>query len=132
MSRNGFLESPSLSFAPVVVLLSDGGPIYKYEKPLQELNRNRWFEYSLKTAIAIGPKAKTEILSLFTGDPDAVFRTLNSESLSEMLRLTVLTSSEIGNRCTALSDNDIDIEKQRELVKELKKVAESYGDVEED
>ena len=37
MSRNGFLNSPSLSFAPVIFLMTDGYPSDDYKKGLKEL-----------------------------------------------------------------------------------------------
>ena len=127
MSRNVFLDSPSLSFAPVVILLSDGGPTDKYEEALYTLNGNKWFRHALKVAIAIGQKAKVEKLSMFTGDPDAVIKTFNAGSLSEMLRLVVIRSSEIASRSIPLEDTgeDPDKAKQKRLVRELKELAET-------
>lgn len=126
MSRKGFLSSPSLSFAPVVILLSDGGPTDKYEDALYVLNGNKWFRHSLKVAIAIGQKAKVEKLAMFTGDPDAVIRTFNAGSLSEMLKLVVLRSSEIASRSLPLEDlgSDPDDAKQKRLVRDIREVAE--------
>ena len=128
MGRKVFLGSPSLSFAPVVILLSDGGPTDKYEDALYALNGNKWFRHSLKVAIAIGKKAKVEKLAMFTGDPDAVIRTFDAGSLSEMLKLVVVRSSEIASHSSLISENgdDSDKNKQKEFIREIGRTAEKY------
>ena len=40
MSRNSFLNSPSLSFAPVIFLMTDGYPSDDYKEGLRELQTN--------------------------------------------------------------------------------------------
>lgn len=129
MSRNVFLRAPSLSFAPVVILLSDGGPTDKYEEAIYKLNRNKWFRHSLKVAIAIGQKAKVEKLSMFTGDPEAVMKVFNTEALAEMLKLVVVRSSEIASHSTPVAEpsSDPDKEKQKQLIKEINEVAAQYS-----
>ena len=128
MSRKRFLDSPSLSFAPVVILLSDGGPTDKYEEALYTLNGNKWFRHSLKVAIAIGQKAKVDKLAMFIGDPEAVIRTFNAGSLSEMLKLVVLRSSEIASRSMPLEDvgSDPDKAKQQRLIHDIREMAENH------
>ncbi len=125
MSRNAFLRAPSLSFAPVVILLSDGGPTDKYEEAIYVLNRNKWFRHSLKVAIAIGQKAKAEKLSMFTGDPEAVMKVFSPEALAEMLKLVVVRSSEIASQSSLLAEpgSDPDTEKQRRLIREISEIA---------
>ena len=54
MSRNGFLSSPSLSFAPVIFLMTDGYPSDDYKKGLKELQSNSWYKFGLKAALGIG------------------------------------------------------------------------------
>lgn len=127
MSREGFLGTPSVSYAPVVILLSDGGPTDRFEDAMYVLNGNRWFKHSLKVAVAIGRKARPEKLSMFTGDPDTVIPATNSRSLSDIIRLVVLRSSEIGSRSTSLVEPglDPDAEKQREFREEVRRIAES-------
>lgn len=129
MSRNVFLRAPSLSFAPVVILLSDGGPTDKYEEAIYKLNRNKWFRHSLKVAIAIGQKAKVEKLSMFTGDPEAVMKVFNTEALADMLKLVVVRSSEIASHSTPVAEpsSDPDKEKQKQLIKEINEVADQYS-----
>jgi uncharacterized protein YegL len=119
MSRNGFLRKPSLSYAPVVILLSDGGPTDKYEKAIYQLNSNKWFRSALKIAFAIGEKANVEKLSLFTGDPNTVIRTGNEESFTKLLKFVTIKSSEIATKSGTISDHDLDDQKHRDFVREL-------------
>ncbi len=120
MCRDGFLGSPSLSFAPVVILLSDGGPTDKFDAAMYTLNQNRWFRHALKVAFAIGSKAKVEKLAMFTGDPETVIRTDNVSSLSRLLKLVTVRSSEIGSRCSPMADGDPDGAKHRDLVESIR------------
>ena len=53
LSRSAFLSSPSLSFAPVIFLLSDGSPNDDWKNGLKTLQENKWFQYGLKIALGI-------------------------------------------------------------------------------
>ena len=64
LSRNSFMSSPSLSFAPVMILMSDGYPTDNFEKGLEELRKNRWYTAGIKAAVAIGEDADFDILAL--------------------------------------------------------------------
>ena len=72
MSRNGFLNSPSLSFAPVIFLMTDGYPSDDYKEGLKELQSNSWYKFGLKAALGIGQEANDNILAEFTGSKDTV------------------------------------------------------------
>ena len=72
MSRNSFLNSPSLSFAPVIFLMTDGYPSDDYKEGLKVLSANSWYKFGLKAALGIGNEANDEMLAEFTGTPDTV------------------------------------------------------------
>ena len=105
MSRNAFLKSPGLSFAPVIILLSDGEPTDDYEKGLEELKNNTWFKYSLKVAIAIGSDANKDILEEFTDNSELVLESANGKQLADMLKFVSVTSSQIGSQSTGFETN---------------------------
>ena len=67
LSRNGFMQTPSGSFAPAIILLSDGGPTDDFYGGLSKLKANNWFKNAIKIAIAIGDDADKDVLTQFTG-----------------------------------------------------------------
>ena len=44
LSRNSFLNSPSLSFAPVIFLMTAGYPSDNYRDGLRRLSENSWYK----------------------------------------------------------------------------------------
>lgn len=74
LSRSTFLSSPSLSFAPVIFLLSDGSPNDDWKKGLDTLKQNKWFQHGLKIALGIGSKVNMDVLRAFTGMMNLQFR----------------------------------------------------------
>ena len=136
LSRTEYLQSPSLSFAPVIFLLSDGYPNPGYEKPLEKLKRNRWFKYSLKIAFAVGQDADKDVLSDFTGNPESVVTVNNGKALARLIKKLTVKSSQIGSKSYVggdepLTDDQADQMKQNELLKEIKNSVEP-GDLEFD
>ena len=76
LSRSTFLSSPSLSFAPVIFLLSDGSPNDDWKKGLDTLKQNKWFQHGLKIALGIGSKVNMDVLRAFTGNDELGSRSL--------------------------------------------------------
>lgn len=93
--KTGFLKSASGSYAPVVVMLSDGGPTDDFESGMNSLNQNAWFRHSTRIAIAIGNDADTGVLACFTGNPELVFRAHNIDALRSVIKIAVITSSQV-------------------------------------
>ena len=86
MSRNGFLNSPSLSFAPVIFLMTDGYPSDDYKAGLEELKSNSWYKFGLKAALGIGQEANDDVLAEFTGSPDTVVHAYSGGQLAQMIQ----------------------------------------------
>ena len=104
LSRNGFLRSPSLSYAPVIFLLTDGYPTDNYKKGFEMLKKNRWFQYGLKIALAIGSNVDMEVLQEFTDDEELVLQACGAEMLRKLVREIAVTSSKIGSTSMTLTD----------------------------
>ncbi|MDE7365081.1 MAG: VWA domain-containing protein [Ruminococcus sp.] len=104
MSRNSFLNSPSLSFAPVIFLMTDGYPSDDYKKGLGILKANSWYKFGLKAALGIGDEAKDEMLAEFTGSPDTVVHAYTGGQLAQMIKIVAVTASQIGSKSMTLSD----------------------------
>ncbi len=93
--KHGFLKSASGSYAPVVIMLSDGGPTDDFYGAMTTLDTNAWFRHSTRIAIAIGNDADTDVLARFTGNPELVFRVHNIDALKAVIKLAVITSSQV-------------------------------------
>lgn len=129
LSRSSFLNSPSISFAPVIFLLSDGSPNDDWKKGLETLKQNKWFHHGLKIALGIGSKVNMDVLRAFTGNDELAVQAKNAEQLRELIKLLAVTSSQIGSRSLALVDNSsrqqpgeevVAMAKQQVLVEEIR------------
>ncbi|MBR0381749.1 MAG: VWA domain-containing protein [Eubacterium sp.] len=104
LSRSSFLNAPSLSFAPVIFLLSDGSPNDDWKKGLETLRQNRWFQYGLKIALGIGSEVDMDVLREFTENDELAVQAKNADQLRDLIKLLAVTSSQIGSRSLALVD----------------------------
>lgn len=118
---HGFMTSGSGSYAPVIILLSDGAATDDYVTGLKKLKENNWFKAAIKVAIAIGNDAVIEELTNFTGTSEAVFRVHNIEALKQIIRLAAVTSSQVGSASTSSAD----ITKQEEVTTKIKDAVDS-------
>ena len=122
LSRSAFLNSPSLSYAPVIFLLSDGSPNDDWKKGLETLRQNRWFQYGLKIALGIGSEVDMEVLKEFTGNEELAVRARNADQLTRLIKLMAVTSSQIGSRSLALVDNSGRVPQAEALAQTKEKV----------
>ena len=106
MSRNSFLNSPSLSFAPVIFLLTDGYPSDDYKEGLAALANNSWYKFGLKAALGIGNEANDDMLAEFTGSKDTVVHAYTGNQLAQMIKIVAVTASQIGSKSMTLSDQN--------------------------
>jgi uncharacterized protein YegL len=119
MSRNSFLNSPSLSFAPVIFLMTDGYPSDDYKDALEELKQNSWYKFGLKAALGIGSEANDDMLEEFTGSKDTVVHAYSGGQLAQMIKIIAVTSAQIGSKSMTLSD-DVNHELSEEEVRAAK------------
>lgn len=121
LSRNEFMEGATGSFAPAIFLMSDGEPTDEYEKELNELRKNKWFEKAIKVAVAIGDDANCDVLKEFTGNIETVLKVHTPEALKKMIRFVSVTASQIGSKSSGAGiteDGEI-ISKQDQFVQEI-------------
>jgi uncharacterized protein YegL len=100
----GFMKSASGSFAPVFILLSDGGPTDSYQVPLKNLKEKNWFKHGVKIAISIGDDANKSVLEEFTGSKEAVYTVHNIDALKKIIRCVSVTSSQVASQATDISN----------------------------
>lgn len=91
--KHGFLKNASGSYAPVIIMLSDGCPTDDFNKGMAALNANNWFKHSTRIAIAIGNDADINVLKTFTGNSELVLRVHNIDALKTAIKVVVVTSS---------------------------------------
>ncbi|MBR1555259.1 MAG: VWA domain-containing protein, partial [Oscillospiraceae bacterium] len=135
MSRNSFLNSPSLSFAPVIFLMTDGYPSDDYKEGLAALQQNSWYKYGLKTALGIGKEADDDMLAEFTGTKDTVVHAYSGGQLAHLIKVIAVTSSQIGSKSMTLSDDsghelgmeDVFETKQKMLGQQIQEIIKSEG-----
>ena len=116
--KGGWMSSGSGSFAPVFILLSDGGPTDDYEYGLETLKRNSWFKAGIKIAIAIGDDADCSVLEQFAGE--RVIRVHDIETLKKVIRVVVVTSSQVGSSSASVSANGKDVKKEEQVTEAIK------------
>ena len=104
LSRNEFLESQTGAYAPVILLMSDGGPTDNWEKSLAQLKTNNWFKHAIKIAIAIGEDADKEVLAKFTGSPESVIEVHDKHTLKALIRKVSVRASEFQSHSKQASD----------------------------
>lgn len=126
LSRNGYMKSASGSYAPAIILLSDGGPTDNYKSGLSKLQSNRWFNSAIKVAIAIGEDADKEVLKDFTGNIESVFTVHNIDALKQIIRIVAITSSQIGSKSSSTGDST----KQDQVIEEIKNDIENINGAE--
>lgn len=130
MSRNSFLNSPSLSFAPVIFLMTDGYPSDDYKEGLEALASNSWYKFGLKAALGIGNEANDDMLAEFTGSKDTVVHAYSGNQLAQMIKIVAVTASQIGSKSMTLadqneqelSDEDVYASKQKMLGQQIQEL----------
>ncbi len=133
LSRNSFLNSPSLSFAPVIFLMTDGYPSDDYKRGLKKLSENSWYRHGLKVALGIGKEANDDMLAEFTGTSDTVVHAYSGGQLAQLIKKIAVTSSQIGSKSMTLADDttgelsfeDVSESKQKQLGEHIQEILNS-------
>ena len=120
------MKAASGSFAPAIILLSDGAPTDDFESGLATLKQNNWFKAAIKVAIAIGDDADKDVLTQFTGTNEAVFTVHNIDALKQIIRVVAVTSSQIGSKSSTAGDTT----KQEQVIAEVKSAVDNIGGAE--
>lgn len=116
LSKEQFLQEVTGSYAPVIILLSDGGPTDEYKSGLENIKKNNWFKHAIKIAIAIGDDADKNVLSEFTGNSEAVIEVHNKQALKAIIRFVSVTSSQVNSKSSGVEDTS----KQDKIISQVK------------
>jgi len=128
MAKEKFLSAPSASVAPALFLMSDGEPTDDYKSGLAELQKNNWYKYAIKVAVAIGDDANIDVLKEFTGNIEAVITVHTPEALRKMIRFVSVTSSQIGSKSQPMQDGQIE-SKQDAMIEQIKDLQQTDPDL---
>ena len=121
LSRCGYMKSASGSYAPAIILLSDGGPTDNFDGGLQTIQGNNWFKNAIRIAIAIGDDADLDVLARFTGNSEAVIKVQNIDALKQIIRIVAVTSSQIGSKSSSAGDTS----KQDQVIKDVNQAVDN-------
>ena len=120
------MQSASGSFAPAIILLSDGAPTDDFDSGLAMLKNNNWFKAAIKVAVAIGDDADKDVLTKFTGTSEAVFTVHNIDALKQIIRVVAVTSSQIGSKSSTAGDTT----KQDQVIAEVQNAVDNIDGAE--
>lgn len=104
LSAKKFMQEAVGSFAPVIILLSDGAPTDDYKAALETVKKNNWFKHAIKVAIAIGNDADMNVLAEVVGNAEAVIDVHNKEALKKLIRFVSVTSSQVNSKSSGVDD----------------------------
>lgn len=128
LSRKAFMNEAKGSYAPAILLMSDGEPTDDYKSGLEQLKQNAWFKAAIKVAIAIGDDANKEVLADFTGNSEAVIATHTPTELAKWIKFLSVKSSEIASRST----NNASQSKDEQLREQIGKEKIGWGEWDDD
>lgn len=104
LSRNEFLKSQTGAFAPVILLLSDGGPNDEWQGPLKRIKENNWFKHAIKIAIDIESGSDRTVLEQFTGTSEAILDATDTATLKKMIHKVSVRASEFQSHSKQATD----------------------------
>lgn len=129
LSTKAYMTEATGSFAPAIILMSDGEPTDDYKRGLEKLKANNWFKAAIKVAIAIGDGAENQSeLAEFTGQSEAVFTVHNKEQLKKIIHFVSVTASQVASKSASVG-KDAPETKQEENIEKLKEVIENNPDL---
>lgn len=104
LSREKFLKSQTGAYAPVILLLSDGEPTDDWEKGLKTIQNNNWFKNAIKIAIDIESGSNRDVLTKFTGNPEAILEANDKSTLKKMIHKVSVRASEFQSHSKQATD----------------------------
>lgn len=95
LSRKAFLNSMTGALMPIIIFMTDGYATDNYEKDLEVIRKNRWFQYGTKIGFAVGDDADLKMISSVVGNSEAVIHTNDLELFKKLLRFVSVTASKL-------------------------------------
>jgi uncharacterized protein YegL len=129
LSRKEFLSGLGSTFAPVIILLTDGEPTDDYKKGFDALWKNNWFKHAMKLALPIGRDTELDVLEAFTRVKEAVLKPVTTAAeLRKMLKMISITSTSFASRSNIIPDDeDGPVTKYDALLDEVNRAQDEDG-----
>lgn len=125
LSTKAFMAEAMGSYAPAIILLSDGEATDDFERGLEKLKGNNWFKAAIKVAIAIGTDAENQhALAAFTGNKEAVLTVHNKEELKKIIRFVSVTASQVASTSVSVG-KEAPKDKEDEVVTKIQEGLEN-------
>ena len=118
LDRKAFLGSMMGSMFPIVIFMSDGFATDDYNKALEEIRKNRWWQRATKIGFAFGDDADLNMIGNVVGNGEAVIRTNDLELFKKLLKFVSVTSSMLRSKP---ADSENDTPSAEDLVKQAAK-----------
>lgn len=115
---HGYMTEATGSFAPAIILMTDGEPNDNYKHNLEKLKNNPWFKNAIKIAIAIGEDVNRDVLVEFTGNKESVITVHSTQTLIEMIKFVSLTASQVASSHASVG-KDAPETKQEEMAEKI-------------
>lgn len=107
LSRQELLKSEVGFCIPVILFMTDGQPTDNYQKPLKKANKdNTWFRHATKIGIAVGDDADENVLAEVVGNPEAVIKIHDNDTLKKLIRIVSVSSSMVNSKSRTSADTD--------------------------
>lgn len=104
LSREAYLGSQTGAYAPVILLLSDGGPTDDWKTGMERIKHNNWFKHAIKIAIDIESGSDRFVLEQFTGNPEAILEAKDTATLKKMIHKVSVRASEFQSHSKQATD----------------------------
>lgn len=133
LSRKKFLKAPSVCYAPVTFLMTDGYPTDNYKKALNALKQNSWYKHGINVALGIGDGFNKKVLEEFTGNVELVLEVSKRSQLKKVIRTIAVTSSQIGsNSVNIFNDDNKELTYEDVMYRKKKDMIDSVEDLKEE
>lgn len=128
LSTKGYMTQATGSYAPAIILMSDGVPTDDYKHSLEKLKGNNWFRAAIKVAIAIGDDPNKDVLAEFTGNSEAVITVHTQDQLKKIIHFVTVTASQVASKSSSVGKDAAET-KQQENIDKIKAEVESNPDL---
>ncbi|MCM1222236.1 MAG: VWA domain-containing protein [Lachnospiraceae bacterium] len=95
LSQDAFLNSMTGAYLPVIIFMTDGYEnvnANEYERALERIRRNKWFDRGTKIGFALGEEADVGMISEIVGSR-AVIQTMDLELFAQQIKFVSVTAT---------------------------------------